>query len=313
MKPIAPMLAVPMSKADITDWSLYVAEEKFDGWRFVVTIPAFGDFVAHTRERKHAGGGPKDQNDASDLLTPDVKRDLERLRPRTGWLVLDGEYLAIHPDGRVGTSTDVPRKELAKRFVAFDVLHTAQGSCMMLAYGERRRILQALFATDDHDMKHAMLSEVRPCVDTESVSAFTHEVWNRGGEGLILKLKSARYEAGKRRAAFVKVKKLLTAVLTITGFEATRGTVMNRGSFASVLLRDDAGKETSVKTRDDVELERFRQQWEKRCETLAIGDPARIDGFHLHPAIGRKLRIEYQDIAADGGYRHPRWDRWEEE
>jgi hypothetical protein len=32
-----------------------------------------------------------------------------------------------------------------------------------------------------------------------------------------------------------------------------------------------------------------------------------------HPAMGRLLRIEYQDIAADGGVRHPRWDRWEDE
>jgi ATP-dependent DNA ligase len=192
MKPIAPMLAVPMSKADIRDWNDYVAEEKYDGWRFVVTIPRADAIVAHTRERKHAGGGPKDQNDASDLLTPDVRRDLECLRPRTGFMTLDGEYLAIHADGHVGTSTDVPRKELAKRYVVFDVLMTAQGSCMMLAYAERRRILEQAFAlagTFPHPTA-VVMSEVRPCVDADTVANYTHEVWDRGGEGLILKLKT---------------------------------------------------------------------------------------------------------------------------
>ena len=30
------------------------------------------------------------------------------------------------------------------------------------------------------------------------------------------------------------------------------------------------------------------------------------------PAIGRKLRVDYQEVTPDG-YRHPRWDRWEDE
>lgn len=314
MKPIAPMLAVPMSKADITDWTLYVAEEKYDGWRLVVTIPAFGPVIAHTRERKHAGGGPKDQNDASDLLTPDVLATLEHLRPRSGFVTLDGEYLAIHPDGRVGTSTDVPRKELAKRYVVFDILMTESGSCMMFPYASRRGVLATKM--NGRATAHVVLSDVRPCVDTETVSAFTHEVWDRGGEGLILKLKSARYEAGKRRAAFVKVKKLYTAVIKITGFEATRGTVMNRGAFATVVgdiieappeHASLIGRETSVKTKDDAALATFRREGEE----AAACDVA--PAHRRHPALGRLLRIEYQDVAADGGVRHPRWDRWEEE
>lgn len=311
-KPIAPMLAVPMSKANILDWNDWMMEEKFDGWRLVVTIPASGNIVAHTRERKHAGGGPKDQNDATDLLTPDIMKGLDALRPRSGVLVLDGELIAILKDGRIGTSTDVPRKDLAgRRYTAFDVLMVREGSVMMQSYMQRRNILETLVS--GVSSTGVVLSDARPCVDTETVSAFTHEVWDRAGEGLILKNRHARYEAGKRREAFVKIKKLFTAVIKVTGWEPTRGNVLNRGPFACVVgtiveapkgHEALVGRATSVKTKDDAELAAFANRQL---------DARKGGAYKQHPDIGRKLRIEYQDVAADGGVRHPRWDRWEEE
>lgn len=302
-KPIAPMLAVPMSKADIRDWNDWMMEEKFDGWRLVVTIPAEEPIHAHTRLRKHSSG-EKDQNDVTGDLPVALLEGFDALRPRTGVLVLDGELLAIHPDGHVGTSTDVPRKNLAKRFVAFDVLMTSSGSSMMMPYAQRRNLLESLvFGVSS---KGIVLADARPCVDSDAVAEFCHEVWDRGGEGLILKAKNARYEQGKRREAFVKIKKLHTAVARVTGFEATRGTVLNRGAYAKVTLEiveapehpSLVGHHTSVKTKNDEELAEFGRH---------AGTP------ETHPALGRLLRIEYQDLAADGGVRHPRWDRWENE
>lgn len=302
MKPIAPMLAVPMSKADIADWNDYVAEEKYDGWRLIVILPAHDPIQAFTRLRKHSSG-QKDQNDVTGMLPVALLNELDALRPRTGWIVLDGELLAIRKDGTIGTSTDVPRKELAKRYVVFDVLTTPAGSSMMFPYSQRRTILEAIMLTPADALEHIVAAEVRECIDPDHVATFCHEVWDRGGEGLILKRKAARYESGKRREAFVKIKKLFTAVIKVTAFEATRGTVLNRGDYAKVcgviveapegheaLL----GTETSVKTKNDEELAKFNKA--KGAGT-----------------IGRLLRIEYQDIAAEGGVRHPRWDRWENE
>lgn len=307
---IAPMLAVPMSKANILDWNDWMMEEKFDGHRLVVEITAAGDVTAHTRERKHAGVSGKSQ--LTKDLPPHLVAEFKRFAPRGLSLVLDGELLATLPDGRVGTSTDVTRTDLQSslRFVAFDVLMTQSGSCMMLPYETRRGILEERFAAVGTHL-HIVLADARECIDMDTVSAFTHQVWDRGGEGLILKNKRARYEAGKRREAFVKIKNLFTAVIKVTGFEATRGTVMNRGPFATVVgVIVEAppehqvliGKTTSVKTKDDVELRRFQR---------AAGDTT--NPTHEHPALGRLLRIEYNDVAADSGVRHPRWDRWEEE
>jgi hypothetical protein len=85
------------------------------------------------------------------------------------------------------------------------------------------------------------------------------------------------------------------------GFTQSRGKIIDRGPYAAVLLRDAAGNETTVKTLNDVELDRFEQEWPSTA------------GVEHHPAVGRKLRIEYQERTPDGSYRHPRWDRWEDE
>jgi hypothetical protein len=74
-------------------------------------------------------------------------------------------------------------------------------------------------------------------------------------------------------------------------------------------LEDDRGNRTSVKTKDDFELAQFEKQ--ALAGLQKVGDM--VVAIPAHPAIGRKLRIEYQDWTPRGGYRHPRWDRWEAE
>ena len=294
---IAPMLAAPMSKADIRDWNDWMMEEKFDGHRLIIEVTSRGEVTAWTRERKHSDVSGKSQLRRE--LPAYLVGELKKFKPRGLSVTLDGELLVRLLDGRVGTSTDVTRNDLMGRlfFVAFDVLTTGAGSCMMQSYEHRRAILAGLFDIAG-DLNAVVLADARPCRDTEAVSLFCHEVWDRGGEGLILKNRNAQYEPGKRRAAFVKIKKLKTAEGIIVGFEPTRGTVMNRGPYATVVLKLADGRVTSVKTKNDEVLAKLNRH---------KGSP------ETHPALGRVLRIEYQDDAADGGVRHPRGERWEDE
>jgi hypothetical protein len=83
------------------------------------------------------------------------------------------------------------------------------------------------------------------------------------------------------------VKALDTAVMTVTGFEKGEN-----GPHSTVTLVGTDG-ETTVKTLNADALRKFA---------------ANPKSF-----IGRKLRIEFQERTPDGGYRHPRWDRWENE
>jgi ATP-dependent DNA ligase len=130
----------------------------------------------------------------------------------------------------------------------------------------------------------------------EDVVTFAKIVWARGGEGAILKRRRAAYQAGKRSADFVKVKKTQSATLEVVGFVAGKN-----GDFSTVELKDADGNTTTVKTKNNAELARFAREW------------AGADPLGRHPALGRSLRIDYSDRTRDGGYENPRWDRWERE
>jgi ATP-dependent DNA ligase len=115
------------------------------------------------------------------------------------------------------------------------------------------------------------------------------EVWKRDGEGLILKQLQAPYLPGKRpKATWLKMKALKSAAMTLYGFKAGK-----MGPQSVMLLRDDTGNETQTK-------------W-KNLEQL--------DAFNANPQqfIGRRVRIEFQERTPEGNYRHPRFDRWEDE
>jgi len=306
---IKPMLAVPMSKANITDWTDWIVEEKYDGHRLIVQVAHLhiwgaakpeSNVIAWTRPRQHAGATGKTMLERP--LPSHLIKQLKVLPTGT----YDGELVG----GR--TSTDVSRLDVqaSLRFVVFDVLQHEGADQMSRPLDQRRRLLAAIFRQDDVDAcEHLMISTAIRVTCQDDVTKFVTEVWTQGGEGAILKRRAAPYQPGKRSPDFIKVKKLFTEVMTVVGFEATRGKVMNRGPFATVVLEDSKGNRTSVKTVDDVELEKFNREWDQRSSITTHRDTPDTS----HPALGRKLRIEYQDRTPDGGYRHPRWDRWEDE
>jgi len=111
------------------------------------------------------------------------------------------------------------------------------------------------------------------------------EIWNRGGEGAILKRTASTYQPGKRSADWLKVKKVGAATLTITGFEAGKS-----GPYSTLALRGEDGKTTTVKTKDNATL-------------AAI--TANPDSF-----IGRRLVISYCELTDSGSYRHGMFDHF---
>lgn len=313
---IKPMLAIPLADAHIEAWEDWALEEKFDGHRLVVHI-THNSVQAWTRPRKHAGAEGKTM--ALRALPLHLERALLKLHEG----IYDGELLA----GDV--STDVTRVDLleTQRFVVFDMLALGTQQTTSLTYDERRELLERVFRTafrNAGDLGPVQLAESYPLRVKGDVAKHVERIWKRGGEGAILKRRASVYLAGKRSPDCVKVKKRLTAVLPVVGFKATKGKVMNRGIFASVLLRDDNGLETSCKTLDDDELNAFRKAWDAFCEryakkqgvdprTLSEREQLKLANTH-HPALGRKLRIDFQDYTRDGGYRGPiMWDRWEDE
>lgn len=287
---IKPMLATAMHKGEVANWTEWSMEEKFDGHRLLVRVT--DDTVkAFTRPRKHSDGSPKQ-----------LERPLgETMQMDFGSLpngIYDGELIGGD------TSTDVVRLDLLAdlKFVLFDVIELDGKSTTSLTYLQRRELLEKAFSVIVPNAGTVLLADAQRCQSKANLEKFVRKIWDRGGEGAIIKKHDSKY-IPKRSPEWIKVKKQQSAVMEVVGFEPTRGEVLDRGPHAIVILQDAEGNRTTVKTLNDVELDIFNRE----------ANSAYAKKHGTHPSIGRKLRIEFQDRTRDGGYRHPRWDRWEKE
>jgi len=142
-------------------------------------------------------------------------------------LILDGEVIALRPDGRpqpfqvtmrrFGRTRDVARSrsELPLTPFFFDCLY-ADGTILLDEPQERR--VAAL-----HDLAAAVAVPrvVRPTRD--AALAFAREAIERGHEGVMAKSLAAPYAAGRRGAAWLKVKQARTLDLVVLAAEWGHG------------------------------------------------------------------------------------------
>lgn len=290
---IPPALASPLPDPFDPRPGEYAAEEKYDGIRLCVKI----------------GGRPRDLLDDRPVVAYSRYGNVINLPAH---LVAE---LQAYPDGTFDGELYRPGKRSygAKALVnqahlvlaVFDVLEVAGRSCADVSYDDRRLLLAQLPVAEGGSVLVAQSVNVETWDD---VVKLREHVWAADGEGLILKRRTSTYRVGKRTKDWLKIKQLRSAVLTVVGFQAGRGTKVNRGPYAMVVLRDGEGHTTTVKTKNDATLRELERQ----------GDEALRGKFPdftplPHPALGRQLRIEYQERTPDGSYRHPRWDRWENE
>jgi ATP-dependent DNA ligase len=296
-KTIEPMLAAPMKNGNITNWSDWAVEEKFDGHRAVVMVEELR-VVAYGRPR---GDGRMIEK----KLSKKMQAELLKLPPG----IYDGEMMAS-----TGVATDVKRNDLLDetRFVMFDVQNWDGVDQTPYTYIQRRLAMARIFKESKPDPKVVSLAKSINLKGEADLVHFLGTVWDREGEGAIIKKLDSKYYVGQRAGTggrsrrpcplvWIKVKRPFLSILKIVGFEESRGTVMNRGSHAIVKLQDREGNETSCKTLNDEELYLF--------DTAVLAPKS-----GKHPAIGRLLVIEHYGRTRDKGYRGPvRWDRWAED
>jgi DNA ligase-1 len=142
--------------------------------------------------------------------------------------VLDGEVIALRPDGRphlfqvtasrTGSRTDVGRlrESVPLSTFAFDVLHL-DGQDMLDLPGEQRHT--ALAGT----VPAGMLVPRTVTDDDETAAAFFASSAQRGHEGVVVKSLTAPYEAGRRGAGWLKVKPRHTLDLVVLAAEWGHG------------------------------------------------------------------------------------------
>ena len=167
-------------------------------------------------------------------------------------------------------------------FVVFDILSLLGLPTIGETYDARRAYLTEIFKT------HDTLKSVKLAASFEPSAAAVKAIWARDGEGAILKRRASNYQPGARSQDYIKVKGLIPFLMTVTGYKADKS-----GPYSVVLLKGDDGSKAKVKTLDASAYAAF------------AADP---DSF-----IGRKLWIECQERTPEGSYRHPRYDRFEDE
>lgn len=273
------MLAKPLPEDFQPAQGEWAIEEKLDGHRIVVhvdTRPAtlFGGKLIRSWSRYGI----------ERILPPHLREALENMPEG----VYDGELLV--PGKRSYGTADLENSAQLV-YVIFDVLNLLGKNLydeMLVtgpSYDDRRALLMEIFKDRKGPVQLAWSKEAESAQQIQQLLA---EVWARDGEGLILKRRMSSYLPGKRTRDWLKIKQLRSAVLTVVAFREGK-----LGPHSVVLLRDEEGFETTVK-------------WKNLAELAMIDkNPTSF--------IGRKLRIEFQERTPDGSYRHPRWDRWENE
>jgi DNA ligase-1 len=234
LRPIGPMLAASAPNvADATTmpgpWSV---ERKLDGIR-IQAHKRGSDVRVFTRSL----------DDITDRL-PEVVEVVAAIPAET--LVLDGEAIALRPDGRpepfqvTGARTASTRDPAQLRAqtplttYVFDVLHFDGRSLLDEALSARREVLDRLLQPENRVA--SVMTE-----DPEAAQRFFEDQIAAGHEGVVIKDLASPYAAGRRGGSWVKVKPRHTLDLVVLAVE--RGSGRRRGTLSNIHLgaRSDDG------------------------------------------------------------------------
>jgi ATP-dependent DNA ligase I len=206
LRPVQPMLAAPGDDVDaaLERISPAAVEFKLDGIR--VQVHRRGDEVrVFTRTL-----------DDITARMPEVVESALALPTDTA--VLDGEAIALRPDGRPEpfqvTASRVGQGRLNVQF--FDVLHAGGEDFIDRPGAERFEALAELLPESQRVPRTV-------ATDADSARAVLDEALARGHEGVLVKALDAPYAAGRRGAGWLKVKPRHTLDLVVLAVEWGHG------------------------------------------------------------------------------------------
>jgi DNA ligase-1 len=212
-RPVQPMLAdsaAAVDEAITTAGGPAVIEWKLDGARIQV----------HRRDDRVAIY-TRNLNDVTDRL-PEIVDVVRALPARE--LILDGEVIALAPSGRPRSFQDTMRRfgrrldidalraELPLVAFFFDILHRDGATLVDSPLSERLTQL-------DEVVPETVRAPRIMTTDGEAAARFQADALARGHEGVMVKSLSAAYAAGRRGAAWIKVKTARSLDLVVLAVE----------------------------------------------------------------------------------------------
>src|SRR5947209_9332495 len=222
-RPVQPMLASTASSVDeaVDRLGDVQVDTKLDGIR--VQLHKSGpDVTVFTR--------------SLDDVTPRVPELVAAVRAMPAQsLVLDGEAIALRDDGRPRpfqetgprVASRTPRNPVPLSLFLFDALHADGSDILDLPLRERREVVSAV-VPPALQVPHVVTA------DAADAQAFFDNVVARGHEGVVVKARDAAYDAGRRGAAWLKVKPVHTLDLVVLAAEWGHG--RRRGWLSNLYL-----------------------------------------------------------------------------
>ena len=228
-RPVQPMLASTAPDIDAAFAKVCPAavEWKLDGIRIQVH-----------RDRDDVGVFTRSLDDITGRV-PEVVAAVLALPGRR--LVLDGEALTLADDGRPRPFQETGSRAATRGTVAahlapffFDLLHV-EGDDLVGAPGAERAERLAAAVPEELRVPRLVTDDVK------AARSFAAEALARGHEGVVVKSLDAAYDAGRRGAAWIKVKPRHTLDLVVLAAEWGHG--RRRGWLSNLHLgaRDPAG------------------------------------------------------------------------
>ncbi len=276
-RPLAPMLAQSATSVSEALGALGTAhfEHKLDGARVQVH-----------KDESRVAVYTRNLNEVT-VRVPEIVEVVKALPART--LVLDGEVLGMRPDGR-----PVPFQETMRRFGSkdqteslqqalplsaffFDVLHADGTDLIDRPLADRAEALSALVAAE----RRVPRLETG---DPTEAERFLADAIALGREGVMAKSASSAYEAGRRGAAWLKVKPVHTLDLVVLAAEWGSGRRHGKLSNIHMGARDPANASFVMLGKTFKGMTDEMLAWQtQRFLALALGREGHI--VHLKPEL----------------------------
>ena len=232
-------------------------------------------------------------------------------------VVLDGELVALEPDGRpsfpllqtrmnLERAGDIAReaRRTPVRYYLFDILSHDGDDLADLPLRERRDVLEAVAAgTIDAIAAPPVFDDVDAALDTSETLRL---------EGIVVKDPSSRYRRGQRSEAWLKVKITRTQEVVIAGLRPGNG--VRSATFGSLLLgipgpeglvyAGRVGTGFSDSTLSAL-MKKLRPLRTDRNPLTGVPRVDARDALWVEPSLVGE--VEYGEFTPGGILRHPRW------
>lgn len=154
-----------------------------------------------------------------------------------------------------------------------------------MVYRERHNQMLSTFGNDNGRTSVQIAKYLDVASNTTIWQRRVEEVWERGGEGIILKRVEAPFSPDKRNYDLMKIKEEVTLDLLVTGLENGQGKY--DGCVGALICKDKKGNTHYISGMTD------EQRWEWVRNSAAI--------------VGKVVEVKAMKVNTDGSLREPRF------